>query len=414
MPPDLEPPPSPRAFKVTANDGALPNDLAIRSTFAKLGAVKSLHRIADGVVVTLSTKDSAQALAVSSIIDIPVICAEATSSKGTIYLGDFSSCSDAEIKEELPEGAKFMRRLPSRGADVNSSARILLEFNKLVPPEFITLLCGLRVEVRRHTPAPLRCRRCLAYGHHERTCSKEPRCSNCSGTGHVDGDCKANPKCQACGGPHAVTSTACRIWQKEMELNKIRISRNCSSSEARKLLNKRASTFPPLSTAAPGTAAPGPAPAPSQSWASLAAGTTTSTRSHRQSPAQNDLQAQMWALMQQQFKMMENQICMLNELKKQNELILSLLSGQSNVALPSSSTSSGRTLRQRKTAVTPATSASSSSSTQRKLPQLIIQQQSPLQSPSTPQSPKVISLGRDTIASPSAPNVATFDFIEKN
>lgn len=413
MPPDLEPPPSPRAFKINAREGALPNDLAIRSTFAQLGAVKSLHRTADGVVVTLSTKNRDQTLAISSIKSVPVTCEEATSSKGTIYLSDFSSCTNAEIQEELPAGTSLLRRLPSRrDAEVGTSGRILLEFKLMTPPEFITLLCGLRLEVREHTPAPLRCRTCLTYGHHERTCDKEPRCGNCSGTGHVVTDCTANPKCTACGGPHAVTSTACRTWQTEREVNKIRISRNINSSEALKLVNKPRPHLPTVPPAAPVPAAP--APALTQSWASVAAGTQKTRPS--QSSNSSDMFGPLISIMQQQTQMMTMQLGLLTELKKQNESILSLLSGLTHPPQPSSSGTPGRAKRPRTSTATTATppTPSHNNTVQLKIPQLIHQSQPRESSLPSPVTPTVISLGRDTTGSPSSENAGTYDLAGKN
>lgn len=341
--------------------------------------MKSLYRSANHCVVTLSSQSPVEVLSIRSINSIAVSCAEYTASKGTVFLNDFSTCSDAEIKNELPPGTSFLRRLPFRGGSLDSSARILLEFNTMQPPQCVNLLCGLRLDVRTHIPAPLRCRTCLVYGHHERSCDKAQHCGNCGGTDHVEAKCTASPHCHACGGPHGISSTSCPEWQKEHTVNKIRFLQSTSTTEARKLASTSRPHPPDLPTTS--TASPNPNNAPS--WASITTGLPATKVS--QQHLQDADSTQLIALIRNQTKILENQLSIIVELKKQNDDILSLLSGLTNETAQEQP-SSRRILRPRKTAVaTPVPAPTSSSAGQRKDSQPVIQSQ-PLTTPQILQS----------------------------
>ena len=155
------------------------------------------------------------------------------SSRGTIYSHEFRSWSDDEIKEELGTEAEFLRRLPTKDQQKESSGRLLLQFPSAdCPSELFMSALGMRLEVRLYTPTPLRCKKCHSYWHHEDDCTApEPRCGRCGGA-HGEADCKNEEKCPACSGNHSVNSNKCPKWKKEFEVNKIRIKNHLSVSAA--------------------------------------------------------------------------------------------------------------------------------------------------------------------------------------
>lgn len=120
------------------------------------------------------------------------------------------------------------------------SARLLIEFQAPSVPSHVILNCNLRLEVRDHVPAPLRCRNCWTFGHHERACDAEERCGNCGQVGHQDGNCKSSPCCPACSMNHHVTSTNCAVWRKEMSINVVRVRQKTSSAKARRIIESPA------------------------------------------------------------------------------------------------------------------------------------------------------------------------------
>lgn len=85
----------------------------------------------------------------------------------------------------------------------------------------IKSILGCKVEVHPIKTSRLvpQCKRCQAYGHTQKYCSKEPRCVKCTGK-HLTRDCQKTsiekPKCVHCGEPHPANYRGC-IVAKEMQ-----------------------------------------------------------------------------------------------------------------------------------------------------------------------------------------------------
>ena len=94
-----------------------------------------------------------------------------------------------------------------------------------------------RVNVEVYIPNPLRCHNCQKYGHHEDRCSKDPICSKCGQIAeHSESRCTNELHCVNCGEKHNADSKECRIWHKEKEILRIKLTRNISFVEARELV----------------------------------------------------------------------------------------------------------------------------------------------------------------------------------
>ncbi|GFU84764.1 uncharacterized protein TNCV_2127051 [Trichonephila clavipes] len=91
------------------------------------------------------------------------------------------------------------------------------------------------------------CFRCQSYGHGTASCSDVAICNKCSSTEHASEACATERrKCANCKGEHAAYSKTCPKWQKEKEIQRIKVLENISYSEAKKrvvnILPPRAST----------------------------------------------------------------------------------------------------------------------------------------------------------------------------
>lgn len=86
--------------------------------------------------------------------------------------------------------------------------------------------CKVDIQPLRTTKLIPQCKRCQAYGHTQKYCSKEPRCVKCTGK-HLTIDCnkplEVKPKCVHCGEPHPASYRGCMVAK---ELQNIRNKRN--------------------------------------------------------------------------------------------------------------------------------------------------------------------------------------------
>lgn len=85
-------------------------------------------------------------------------------------------------------------------------------------------IMGCKIEIHPlKTPKLIpQCKRCQAYGHTQKYCSKEPRCVKCTGK-HLTVDCKKpateKAKCVHCGEPHPANYRGCAV-AKELQIIK--------------------------------------------------------------------------------------------------------------------------------------------------------------------------------------------------
>ena len=115
---------------------------------------------------------------------------------------------------------------------------LLLTFNSATIPPNLKIFYRI-IPVELYIPNPLRCFNCQRFGHHESNCSEDPGsvCERC-GKGNHDhhtSQCKNPIKCVNCGKDHTPKSNLCEIWEKEKEIIKIKVTKNITFPEARKL-----------------------------------------------------------------------------------------------------------------------------------------------------------------------------------
>ena len=123
-----------------------------------------------------------------------------------------------------------------RDGERRPTSLLVLTFN--TPRLPLKLKTGyLCYDVKVFIPNPLRCFRCQRFGHGQNNCKQSPRCSKCGQTPHDGSDCSAPKKCVSCGsGEHTTTSRECPTWLKEKEICEVKVRRDISYGEARKLV----------------------------------------------------------------------------------------------------------------------------------------------------------------------------------
>lgn len=112
------------------------------------------------------------------------------------------------------------------------------EINKIFNIKTV-LGCNVEIQPIKTTKLVPQCKRCQAYGHTQKYCSKEPRCVKCTGK-HLTKDCKKprdeKPKCVHCGAPHPANYRGCAI-AKEIQLIRNKSSRKVTEPPPKKGLN---------------------------------------------------------------------------------------------------------------------------------------------------------------------------------
>ena len=138
-------------------------------------------------------------------------------------------------------GVVSARRIRSRRAGVLvPTHNIVLTFNTLDLPRDV-LVGYVRVKVRHYFPSPMRCFRCLRFGHTRDFCRNRPTCGNCAATDHTSEDCAAGTrKCINCDDsqvPHSAFDSSCPAFLREKEIIAVMVTERVTFREARERYN---------------------------------------------------------------------------------------------------------------------------------------------------------------------------------
>ena len=158
--------------------------------------------------------------------------------KGIVKHPHLKVGSVEEIKEGLNSIASDVHRFTTfRDGKKVPTGTCVITFKTPKKPE--TVKIGyLRVPVKTFIPNPLRCFKCQKYGHGQTSCRRGTVCSNCGLPDHDDKSCQAAAsKCSNCQGDHPAFSRSCPIWLKEREVQRVKVSKNLSFPEARRLVD---------------------------------------------------------------------------------------------------------------------------------------------------------------------------------
>ena len=166
------------------------------------------------------------------------------SGRGVIFCDDLEGVSDDEIADGLSEsGVISARRILTRKAGkLVPTHSVVLTFNKVDLPSEV-LVGYLRVKVRPYIPNPIRCFRCLRFGHTRDNCRNRPTCAKCAATDHTRDDCSADSErcvnCDSTQRPHSTFDQRCPAFIREKEILTIKTSDRISYREARERYNTK-------------------------------------------------------------------------------------------------------------------------------------------------------------------------------
>ena len=96
----------------------------------------------------------------------------------------------------------------------------------------------LKVKVAMFVPSPMRCFNCNKSGHTSQRCKVAAKCTGC-GKDKREGQCEGPKLCANCNGPHASSAKDCPVWQKEREIQRVRVEKRISFPEARQLVEAK-------------------------------------------------------------------------------------------------------------------------------------------------------------------------------
>lgn len=210
------------------------------------GTVKSLKKLRDGSIL-IKTCNKKQIEAIKNLKIIQNIEIEIAmdnnlnKSKGTIRSFEAGFCSEENLinnlkSQNVTEIQRFTRR------DGTKTSLYFVTFSTLKIPEniYIGYEC---CKVEMFIPKPLRCFKCLKYGHSKTKCRSEEGeiCNNCGDKRHetdldsVTKRCLRQSKCVNCSGDHSSLSQTCPTFIKEKEICLIKVKQNISYYEAKKI-----------------------------------------------------------------------------------------------------------------------------------------------------------------------------------
>ena len=147
-----------------------------------------------------------------------------------------------EIKTELQEhGVVEVQRVTvKRDTEKIPISTLFLSFNTPDLPKEITL-GYLKVKVALFVPNPMRCFNCNKSGHTSQRCKVAEKCPDCGKDKH-EGRCKGLKLFSNCYGPHASSAKDCPVWQKEKEIQRVRVEKRISFPQARQLVEAKMPT----------------------------------------------------------------------------------------------------------------------------------------------------------------------------
>ena len=150
--------------------------------------------------------------------------------------------SEVEIRDELrDQGVVGVNRVTlKKEGEVIPTNTLFLTFGSPDLPKEITV-GYLKVKVALFVPNPMRCFNCNTFGHTSQNCKVAAKCPGCGKDKH-EGRCEGPKLCSNCNGPHASSAKDCPVWQKEKEIQRVRVEKRISFPEARQLAETKMPT----------------------------------------------------------------------------------------------------------------------------------------------------------------------------
>ena len=150
--------------------------------------------------------------------------------------------TEVEIRDELKDqGVVGVNRVTlKKEGKVIPTNTLFLTFGSPELQKEITV-GYLKVKVALFVPNPMRCFNCKNFGHTSQRCKVAAKCTGCGKDKH-EGQCEGPKLCSNCNGPHASSAKDCPVWQKEKEIQRVRVEKRISFPEARQLVEAKMPT----------------------------------------------------------------------------------------------------------------------------------------------------------------------------
>ena len=150
--------------------------------------------------------------------------------------------TEVEIRDELKDqGVVGVNRVTlKKEGKVIPTNTLFLTFGSPELPKEITV-GYLKVKVALFVPNPMRRFNCNKFGHTSQSCKVAAKCTGCGKDKH-EGQCEGPKLCSNCNGPHASSAKDCPVWQKEKEIQRVRVEKRIFFPEARQLVETKMPT----------------------------------------------------------------------------------------------------------------------------------------------------------------------------
>ena len=211
------------------------------------GTLKNIKSLRDGpFLVECGKRAQAQnLLRTNRFIDRPVkvsIHKTLNSSREVIRCRDLADMSEVEIRDELKDQVVVgvNRVTLKKEGKVIPTNTLFLTFGSPDVPKEITV-GYLKVKVALFVPIPMRCFNCNKFGHTNQRCKVSAKRPDCGKDKH-EGRCEGPKLCSNCNGLHASSAKDCPVWQEEKEIQRVRVEKRISFSEARQLVEAKMPT----------------------------------------------------------------------------------------------------------------------------------------------------------------------------
>ena len=164
------------------------------------------------------------------------------SSRGVIRCRELSGMTEMEIRTELQEQGVVEVHTVTVKKDTEKvpTNTLFLTFNTPDLPKEITV-GYLKVKVALFVPNPMRCFNCNKSGLTSQRYKVAAKCTGCGKDKH-EGRCEGPKLCSNSNGPHASSAKDCPVWQKEKEIQRVRVEKRISFPEARQLVEAKMPT----------------------------------------------------------------------------------------------------------------------------------------------------------------------------
>ncbi|GBL78439.1 hypothetical protein AVEN_42936-1 [Araneus ventricosus] len=127
-----------------------------------------------------------------------------------------------------------------RNNQILPTKHLILTFNTPTLPKSVKITY-INCPVKPYIPDPLRCFKCQKFGHTITACRGDKEiCARCSLPDHNSKNCSSTTaKCYNCEGDHPAYFRSCPRYKEEKEIQTVKITKNVSFPEGRKIVNDR-------------------------------------------------------------------------------------------------------------------------------------------------------------------------------